>query len=117
MPENRPSMAEDIDPGTGTGAGHDPFGLACISLAPVLNSAAAVGLSSELLAARGRPLQVDAGEVRQIGGLCLQVLLSAGKTWAADNVTFALTPVSAALRDQASLYGADLFSDSAGAEA
>lgn len=117
MPENSPLMAVDIDPEIATGAGHDPFSLACVSLAPVLNSAAAVGLSSELLAVRGRPLQVDAGEVRQIGGLCLQVLLSAGKTWAADDVAFALTPVSQALRDQASLFGADLFSDSAGAEA
>lgn len=86
-----------------------------ICLATALNSAAAVDLAGELLAARGRPVVLDAGAVEQLGGHCLQVLLSASRTWAADNVSYALTPASRAIRDQAAIYGADLFSDPAGA--
>lgn len=111
MHEDCPSKVSAIDTGTGPGQ------WARISLPSVLNSAAAVGLSSNLLAVRGRPVRIDAGEVKQIGGLCLQVLLSAGKTWASDNIDFALTPVSQPLRDQVSLLGADLLFDSVGAEA
>ena len=86
-----------------------------ISLAPILNSAAAADLANALLAVRGQPVRVDAGEVTQLGGLCLQVLLSADKTWAADQLPYALSPVSQAFRDQASLYGANLLFDSEGA--
>ena len=105
-------MTSEVDPEAQVAAARDSSLLAHIRLAPVLNSAAAAGLAGDLLAVRGRPVQVDAGEVTQIGGLCLQVLLSAGKTWTADNVAYALNPVSQALRDQAALLGADLISDS-----
>lgn len=88
-----------------------------ICLAPALNSAAAADLAGELLAVRGRPVVLDAGAVEHLGGLCLQVLLSASRTWAADNVSYALIPASQAIRDQAALYGADLFSDPVGAVA
>lgn len=110
-------MTSDIDFEPRAAASREPSPAALISLAPVLNSAAAAGLTSDFLSVRGQPVQVDAGEVTQIGGLCLQVLLSAGMTWASDNVAFALTPVSQTLRDQASLLGADLIFDSEGADA
>jgi chemotaxis protein CheX len=116
MHEDRFPMTLDVDPKARASAAQDTSLLTHVSLTPVLNSAAAAGLAGELLALRGRPLQVDAGEVTQIGGLCLQVLLSAGKTWALDNVAYALSPVSQALRDQAALLGADLISDSEGAD-
>lgn len=112
MHEDRPAMTPDDDPEVRAAAALDSSLFAHIKLAPVLNSAAAAGLAGDLLAVRGRPVQVDAGEVTQIGGLCLQVLLSAGKTWASDEVAYALSPVSQALRDQAALLGADLISDS-----
>jgi chemotaxis protein CheX len=88
-----------------------------ICLAPALNSAAATDLAAELLSVRGRPVVLDAGAVEQLGGLCLQVLLSASRTWAADNVQFAFNPASQAIRDQSAVYGADLFSDPVGAVA
>ena len=104
-------MTSLFDPGPDPGA-LEPVR---ICLAPALNSAAAADLAGELLAVRGRPLILDAGAVEQLGGQCLQVLLSASRTWAADNVSYALSPASRAIRDQAAIYGADLFSDPAGA--
>jgi chemotaxis protein CheX len=115
MHEDRPSMTADFDPEARAVAARDFSLPAQIRLTPVLNSAAAAGLADRLLAVRGRPVQIDAGEVTQIGGLCLQVLLSAAKTWRSDKVAYALTPASQALRDQAALLGADLFSDTEGA--
>lgn len=106
-------MTSLFDPGPDAGA---PAPVR-ICLAPALNSAAAVDLAGELLSVRGRPVVVDAGAVEQLGGLCLQVLLSASRTWAADDVSYALTPASQAIRDQAAIYGADLFSDPVGAVA
>jgi chemotaxis protein CheX len=108
-------MTSDLDPGAEPVWRPAASGPARVSLAPMLNSSAAAGLTSDLLAVRGRPVQIDAGAVSQLGGLCLQVLLSAGKTWAADKVPYAVTPVSRAFRDQASFFGADLPFDSEGA--
>ena len=106
-------MTAQFDPGPDT-ASLSPVR---ICLAPALNATAAADLAGELLSVRGRPVVVDAGAVEQLGGLCLQVLLSARMTWAADDVSFALTPASQAIRDQATVYGADLFSDPMGAVA
>lgn len=108
-------MTSDFDPGADAAAARDVSLPARIRLTPVLNSAAAAGLAHDILAVRGRPVQVDAGEVTQLGGLCLQVLLSASKTWRSDDVAYVLAPVSQALRDQAALLGADLNFDSEGA--
>lgn len=106
-------MTTGIDPGPGAGTAAPVQ----IALAPVLNSAAANDLAGELLAVRGWPIILDASAVEQLGGLCLQVLLSASRTWAADNVSYALTLPSQAIRDQSAVYGADLFSDPVGAVA
>lgn len=106
-------MTSLSDPGADAGA-PEPVR---ICLAPALGSAAAADLAGELLAVRGQPVIIDAGAVEQLGGLCLQVLLSASRTWAADNVSYALTPASRAIRDQAAVYGANLFSEPVGAEA
>lgn len=106
-------MTSLFDPGLDAG----PLAPVQVCLAPALNSAAAADLAGELLALRGRPVVLDAGAVEQLGGLCLQVLLSASRTWAADKVSYALTPASQAIRDQAAVYGADLFSDPVGAVA
>ena len=106
-------MTTGFDPGPDTGAATP----ARICLAPALNSAAAADLAGELLSVRGWPVVLDAGAVEQLGGLCLQVLLSASRTWAADKVQFAFNPVSQAIRDQSAVYGANLFSDPVGAVA
>lgn len=108
-------MTSEVDAEAEAAGARSASSLAHIRLAPVLNSPAAAGLAGDLLAIRGQPVRVDASEVTRIGGLCLQVLLSAGKTWAADNVAYALWPASQALRDQAAILGADLIFDSEGA--
>ena len=58
-----------------------------LTLDEVLDLKAAKPLAEALLAQRGGDLEVDAANVRRLGGLCLQVLLSAVTTWAADGKT------------------------------
>jgi chemotaxis protein CheX len=82
-----------------------------VSLPAVLDSAAAANLADAFLAVRGQPVQVDAGGVTLLGGLCLQVLLSAGRTWESDRVPYALGPASQDFRDQSLLFGATLLAD------
>jgi anti-anti-sigma regulatory factor len=49
-----------------------------------LNTAASEALFEAFQAHRGAALQVDAAQVTHLGTLCVQVLLSAQKTWDAD---------------------------------
>jgi chemotaxis protein CheX len=87
---------------------------ATLTLRPVLDSSAAAALREELLARRGQPLALDGGAVERLGGLCLQVLLSAYRTWRADGAAFVLSPRSTALTEALARFGA---SDLAGADA
>jgi chemotaxis protein CheX len=64
--------------------------LGLLELPEVLDIKAATPLAVEFLSLRGRPILVNASRVRQLGGLCLQVLLSAAKTWRIDESSFAL---------------------------
>jgi chemotaxis protein CheX len=68
--------------------GNAPEGV--VELAPILDLKAAAPLAAEFLALRGKPVDVDASRVERLGGQCLQVLLSAAKTWRIDEVHFAL---------------------------
>ena len=79
-------------------------------------SSTAGTLRDDLLALRGSDIVLDGGEVERIGGLCLQVLISAKKTWDADGKGFNLNPASTALNEQLAAYGcADLNTDPVGA--
>lgn len=90
--------------------------MTAVRLPAVLDIRAAGTLRNDLLALRGSDIIVDGGEVERIGGLCLQVLISARKTWAADGKGFALNPASAPLNEQLAAYGcADLNTDPVGA--
>lgn len=53
-------------------------------LPAIMDLRAAAPLAKELDALRGCPLTLDASAVERIGGLCLQILLSARITWDAD---------------------------------
>ena len=75
-------------------------------LAPVLDLNAAEPLKAELLARRGADLAVDASGVERLGGLCLQVLLSAIRTWRADGVNLAFSAMSDNFADQWAAFGA-----------
>lgn len=65
-----------------------------MELPDVLDIRAAATLAEELLALRGKALEIDASRVQRLGGQCLQVLLSASMTWKADGNSFALTKAS-----------------------
>ena len=52
---------------------------------------------------------LDASAVQRLGGLCLQILLSARKTWAADGVNLSLGSVSQYWTEQWAAYGAPDF--------
>ncbi len=82
---------------------------ASLMLAPVLDLNAAEPLKAELLACRGADLTIDGSAVDRLGGLCLQVLLSARRTWAADGVNLRLGSVSQAFAEQWAAFGAPDF--------
>ena len=75
-------------------------------LAPVLDLNAAEPLKAELLARRGGDLALDASSVERLGGLCLQVLLSAIRTWRADGVNLSFSVMSESFADQWAAFGA-----------
>lgn len=79
-----------------------------------LGLTAAAPLASALLAERGRPLALDASAVERLGGLCLQVLLSARLTWITDDQPLTLAAASPAFREAWSLFGAPTLPETRG---
>ncbi|MDP3801776.1 STAS domain-containing protein [Brevundimonas sp.] len=77
-----------------------------LALPAVLDIQAAEALRVQLLDARGGSLALDGSSVERLGGLCLQVLLSARQTWAADGHSLVVSPVSGAFTDQWNAFGA-----------
>jgi chemotaxis protein CheX len=74
---------------------------------------AAEPLRQALVEQRGRALTLDGSQVERLGGLCLQVLISAHKTWAEDGQDLRLEHCSPELVQQLQLFGAeDLSADS-----
>jgi chemotaxis protein CheX len=71
-----------------------------------LDMTAAGPLATELLGRRGQPVTLDASQVRRIGGQCLQVLLSAKATWAADGADFQIVEPSSEFAEGLALMGA-----------
>lgn len=65
-----------------------------VTLGDALDMTAAAPLVKELLGHRGQPISLNAGNVRRVGGQCLQVLLSARATWAADGQGFEIVEPS-----------------------
>ena len=74
-------------------------------LADSLDVTAAAPLCHDLLARRGQPVTLDGSQVRRIGGQCLQVLLSAQTTWAADGQAFEIVDPSDEFTDGLTLLG------------
>jgi len=77
-----------------------------VQLKPVLDIQQATPLKAELLALRGQAAEIDASEVERLGGLCLQVLLSAQHTWQADGHDLSITGASEAFTSQWTAFGA-----------
>jgi chemotaxis protein CheX len=82
------------------------LGFTLVELPPVLGLNEAAPLCAQLRALRGQPLMVEASHVERIGGLCLQVLLSARKTWAFDGIPMAIANSSSAFKEAVALLGA-----------
>lgn len=74
-------------------------------LPAVMDFRAATPLAEALLALRGSALTLDAARVERIGGQCLQVLLSAQKTWSADEAALRFTNLTPVFVDGLRLMG------------
>ena len=83
-----------------------PSAATVLTLPDMLDLNAAAPLAAKFRVLRGRPVAVDASGVQKLGGLCLQVLLSASVTWAVDNVPLRVVDASSAFREGAALFGA-----------
>lgn len=77
-----------------------------VTLVDSLDMTAAKPLAKSLLAVRGKPVALDAANVRRIGGQCLQVLLSAQATWAADGQPFEIVQPTPEFAEGLALMGA-----------
>jgi chemotaxis protein CheX len=77
-----------------------------MKLPSVLDIQQAEPLRAQLLALRGKPVTLDASEVERLGGLCLQVLISAQQTWAGDGQILAIDQVSEEFAAQWNAFGA-----------
>jgi len=83
---------------------------AAVVLPAVLDIRAAGPLKAEILALRGQALTLDASAVERLGGLCLQVLLSARAAWADDGQVLTVTTgETTAFSDQWAAFGAPAF--------
>lgn len=65
-----------------------------LTLAPRLDYAACAQLHSDIGAARGRALVLDAGKVTFLGGLALDIVMRARAEWRAQGLDFAITAPS-----------------------
>jgi chemotaxis protein CheX len=79
---------------------------ASLSLAAVLDLSQAEPLKAALLPMRGQTVVIDASRVERLGGLCLQVLMSAQQTWARDGHVLKIDDASREFVDQWNAFGA-----------
>jgi anti-anti-sigma regulatory factor len=70
-----------------------------------LDSSSASGIKDHLVARRGAPLVVDAGQVRRVGVQALQVLIAAAQTWQGDGHSYVVTNPSSELLGTLALVG------------
>ena len=79
---------------------------ATLVLDPVLDLKAAEPLKAALLERQGQALSLDASGVQRLGGLCLQLLLAARRSWTEAGQALAIAPRSAAFDEALALFGA-----------
>lgn len=77
-----------------------------LALPASLDIQQAAPLQAQLLALRGQAVTLDGSAVERLGGLCLQVLLSAQCTWIGDGKALRISPVSEAFAQQWTAFGA-----------
>ena len=75
-----------------------------LTLPQSLNGAQVTGLCEALVALRGSPITLRAGDVEHVGAQSLQLLIAARNTWSNDGHPFQIaTPSDAMVRDLALL--------------
>ena len=79
-----------------------------IELVQTLDLTAAKPLKDALQAARGGAITINAAAVDRIGGQCLQVLLSAAKTWSTEGHGFEITEPSEKFTSGLEIFGLSL---------
>lgn len=76
-----------------------------LNLEKVLDLNEATALHSKLLKLRGNDLIVDGAHVEKAGALCVQVLMSAAKSWEEDHRAFHFSNMSNAFAKTLQLIG------------
>jgi chemotaxis protein CheX len=79
-----------------------------LTLPEIIDVVAVGPLHKELCGLRGEDLQLDASNVQRVGGLGLQVLLSAVATWQGDGHRVVAINASPAFQETIRLSGASL---------
>ena len=88
----------------------DPAKASVYVLPQIMDLKAASAVAERIVSYRGRPLTLDASRVERIGGLCLQVLLSARLSWKFDCLALTIANPSAIFSESLELFGAPRFS-------
>lgn len=96
----RPSVAAVV-----TSAELETAAAAALTLPEALDSSWAGNLKDMLLAHRGTPIVVDAGQVRRTGMQAVQILISAAQTWKADGQNYVVTNPTQEFLDTIALAG------------
>ena len=76
-----------------------------IELAPRLDLPAARPLALALKAHTGKNVEIDAGAVTHLGGLCLQVLIAAAVAWRAAGHSLTFAALSEDFTEALSVFG------------
>lgn len=76
-----------------------------LSLDKVLDLNEAGNLHGKLMNLRGSDLTIDGSAVERAGALCIQVLMSAAKTWEEERLSFTFSKMSDALAKTMQLIG------------
>lgn len=79
-----------------------------LALAPRLDLTHAEQALTAIRAREGQPLVLDAGGVTHLGGLGLQILLAAARSWRAAGLALTISPRSPAFEEALSLFGLPL---------
>ncbi len=62
-----------------------------LRLPPAVDLTSVKLIAEEIAAKRGSPLEIDAGDVMRLGGLGVQLLLSAQRSWEDDGIPVKIT--------------------------
>ena len=84
---------------------YQQFPISVLDLAPILDSASAGALASNLMQLRGQPIEVSASANSRISTLCIQVLISAAATWKSDGWSFRVNMASTSYTRALELLG------------